>query len=267
MPVELSLSFSTRYSKAHTDIPHSKDSAFPFPGKPWYGFLASLVGPSLRAPDEEQCISEDMCVPILPDTMHPRDCERARPKPERPFPYDNCYHWSHTDTKIRVLADPEGFDTMVAIKLDVREDTKREKYFSEDILLQQEALKARDGRSSPAADHQAVDAIESRASSSIAHTSLPHSNPIADRSAYTSGSLRRSENDCASMHSYCTYESSVLSKESIDTMTEMGIFGDPSGDIEFQPLVRLWLDLEAHLKQDDIPSPIHFYEEVDAISQ
>ena len=69
------------------------------------------------------------------------------------------------------------------------------------------------------------------------------------------------------MHSYCTYESSVLSKESIDTMTEMGIFGDPSGDIEFQPLVRLWLDLEAHLKQDDIPSPIHFYEEVDGISR
>ena len=71
-----------------------------------------------------------MCVPIFPNTVHPRSREPVRPKPERPFPYDNCYHWSHTDTKIRVLADPEGFDTMVAIKLDVREDTKRERYFS-----------------------------------------------------------------------------------------------------------------------------------------
>ena len=199
--------------------------------------------------------------------MHPRDCERARPKPERPFPYDNCYHWSHTDTKIRVLADPEGFDTMVAIKLDMREDTKREKYSSEDILIQQEALKARDGRSSPAADHQAVDAAESQASSSIVHTSLPHSNPIADLPAYLSGSLWHSENDLASMHFNCTYESSILPRESIDTMTEMGIFGNPTGDIEFQPLVPLWLDLEARLRQEDISSSVYFHEEVDAIAQ
>ena len=50
-------------------------------------------------------------------------------------------------------------------------------------------------------------------------------------------------------------------------MTEMGIFGDPSGDIEFQPLVRLWLDFEGRLRQDDIPSPVHFHAEVDAIAQ
>ena len=206
------------------------------------------MGPSLRAPDEEQCISDGMCVPIFPNTVHPRSREPVRPKPERPFPYDNCYHWSHTDTKIRVLADPEGFDTMVAIKLDVREDTKREKYFSEDILIQQEALKARDERSSPAADHQAVEATESQASSSILHTSLPHPNPIAGSSACMSGSLRHSENDRVSMHSCCTYESGVLSNESIDMMTEMGIFGDPSGDIEFQPLGRLWLDFEGRLR-------------------
>ncbi|RPD57879.1 hypothetical protein L226DRAFT_575923 [Lentinus tigrinus ALCF2SS1-7] len=50
-------------------------------------------------------------------------------------------------------------------------------------------------------------------------------------------------------------------------MTEMGFFGDPSGNIEFQPLVHLWLDIEAHLKQEDIVSPVHFYEEIDAITQ
>ena len=69
------------------------------------------------------------------------------------------------------------------------------------------------------------------------------------------------------MHFNCTYESSILPRESIDTMTEMGIFGNPTGDIEFQPLVRLWLDLEACLGQEDIPSPIHLYKEVNAIAQ
>ncbi|KAI0690781.1 hypothetical protein C8T65DRAFT_527480, partial [Cerioporus squamosus] len=87
----------------------SWDTAFPFPGKPWYGFTASLVGPSLRVPDEGQCISADMCIPIFPNTAHPLGREPLRPMP-RTFPYDNCYHWSLTDMKIRVVASPEGFD-------------------------------------------------------------------------------------------------------------------------------------------------------------
>ncbi|RPD57878.1 hypothetical protein L226DRAFT_472381 [Lentinus tigrinus ALCF2SS1-7] len=113
----------------------SYDSVFPFPGKPWYGFSASLVGPSLRAVDEERCISADMCIPIFPNTAHPGGREPVRPKPERPFPYDNCYHWSFTDTKIRVIASPEGFNARIAVKLDAYEDTRREKFFARDGYL------------------------------------------------------------------------------------------------------------------------------------
>ncbi|KAI0690780.1 hypothetical protein C8T65DRAFT_88175 [Cerioporus squamosus] len=135
----------------------------------------------------------------------------------------------------------------MAVKLDVREDTRRERYFSEDAYLQQEALKARDGHHDPP-----------QTATSAGHGSLPDAD-------HHDLSHAGSEDEHASIRSRSTYESSIWSAESVDTMTEMGIFGDPSGNVEFQPLVHLWLDLEAHLKQEDIPSPLHFFEEIDVI--
>ncbi|RDX48680.1 hypothetical protein OH76DRAFT_1352111 [Lentinus brumalis] len=236
----------------------SWDSGLPFPGKPWYGFSASLVGPGLRAPDEERCIFPDMCIPIFPTIAHPRSRDPIRPKPERPFPYDDCYHWSFTDTRIRVIANPEGFDESTAVKLDAREDTRRERFFAEDAYRQQEALKARDHHRHPPTSREAREATAQEVS-----TFAGHGSPSDDD--YHLRSQPETEDECASIRSGSTHESSTSSLSN-DTMTEMGIFGDPSGNIEIQPLVHLWLDLEAHLTQEDIASPVQFFEEIEMIT-
>ncbi|TFK93250.1 hypothetical protein K466DRAFT_581204 [Polyporus arcularius HHB13444] len=42
-------------------------------------------------------------------------------------------------------------------------------------------------------------------------------------------------------------------------------FADPEESPELHPLCHLWCDVAANLKQDDIPSPAHLFEERDAI--
>ena len=182
-----------------------------------------------------------MCIPIFPNTAHPLDREPLRPMSAHPFPYDNCYHWSLTEMKLRVVASPEGFDMAIAVKLDASEDSRRERLFFEDSYRQTEALKAKTDLSAPLADCDDADAAPAKAEDS---------------------------DERASVYSY---ESSVSESyayaESIDTMTEMGIFGDPSGNAELQPLVHLWLDFGSRFTKDDIANPVHFLEEIDAITK
>lgn len=45
----------------------------------------------------------------------------------------------------------------------------------------------------------------------------------------------------------------------------MGIFAGPDQDVGVLPLVDLWLDLADNLKQEDIPDPLDFLKERDAI--
>lgn len=45
----------------------------------------------------------------------------------------------------------------------------------------------------------------------------------------------------------------------------MGIFAGPDQDVGVLPLVDLWLDLADNLKQEDIPDPLEFLKERDAI--
>ena len=43
------------------------------------------------------------------------------------------------------------------------------------------------------------------------------------------------------------------------------LFADPKEGFELQPLCHLWYDLAANIKQEEIPSPIHLFEERDAV--
>ncbi len=45
----------------------------------------------------------------------------------------------------------------------------------------------------------------------------------------------------------------------------MNIFAGPNQDIIVLPLVDLWLDLTDNLKQEDIPNPLDFFKERDAV--
>ena len=131
----------------------------------------------------------------------------------------------------------------IAVKLDASEDSRRERLFFEDSYRQTEALKAKTDLLAPLADCDDAD--------------------LAPAPAQAEDSDER-----ASLYSY---ESSVSESyayaESVDTMTEMGIFGDPSGNAELQPLVHLWLDFGSRFTKDDIANPVHFLQEIDAITK
>lgn len=70
----------------------------------------------------------------------------------------------------------------------------------------------------------------------------------------------------SSVDSGSSYADSALSDESEDSVNAlMEIFAGPNQDLGVVPLVDLWLDLAENLKQEDIPNPLEFLKERDAI--
>lgn len=70
----------------------------------------------------------------------------------------------------------------------------------------------------------------------------------------------------SSVDSGSSYSDSYLSDESEDSVQAlMGIFAGPNQDVGVLPLVDLWLDLAENLQQKDIPDPLEFLKERDAI--
>ena len=73
--------------------------------------------------------------------------------------------------------------------------------------------------------------------------------------------------DADSIYTYAGSRVSRYGGRSVDTLTEMGLFPDPSENFKLQPVCHLWGDLSANLKQEDISSPASLLEECDAITQ
>ncbi|KAI0629520.1 hypothetical protein C8Q77DRAFT_1042720, partial [Trametes polyzona] len=103
---------------------------FPFPNKPWYRYRISVIGQSLRDPDEEKGFTADMCVPIYPNNAHPDG--RAPVCPDKTFPYENCYHWIQTDMPIRVRAREGHFDQRDAFELSLPEQHRLNNCWNDD---------------------------------------------------------------------------------------------------------------------------------------
>ncbi|KAI0692636.1 hypothetical protein C8T65DRAFT_72799 [Cerioporus squamosus] len=83
--------------------------------KPWHNFRIYPIGPSVRPPNEDECVTSAMCTPIFPNTVHPEG--RAPLRTEPIFPFDNCYFWSRVNMEIRVCPRPEGFSRDDVIRL------------------------------------------------------------------------------------------------------------------------------------------------------
>ncbi len=204
--------------------------------RPWHGFTIYPIGPSLRAANEDECVTLEMCTPLFPNDSHPDG--RFPIHTEPPFPFDNCFLWSVADMDIRVCPRAEGFDRDKATCLPVgrlADHTRWIEYERKDQMRQRTAQQARQPH--PHAEPS------------------PAAAPCAQDDA-TSVSARHSAYSC----------SLIASTDSIDTTTELTRrFADPEKSPELHPLCHLWYDLAAHLEQDEIPSPVHLFEERDAI--
>ncbi|OJT08376.1 hypothetical protein TRAPUB_715 [Trametes pubescens] len=230
-----------------------QEPELPFPNKPWYRYELNVIAPSLCEEDAARGITADMCTPIYPNNKHPAGREPLRP--EKPFPYTNCYHWCNAlEIEIRVLPRPELFNEDQAIQLSYDEQMRFASHQFEDLLRSRRSLSFSTEPPPPPLPLQRTE------------TEPPVPAGATDPSArkppsVTSASSRSSFGSSASR--------SVMSEESdmnsVDEIMAMDIFTGPNADLDLLPLCELWLDMAVQLKEEDIPSPAGFLKERDEI--
>lgn len=89
--------------------------------------------------------------------------------------------------------------------------------------------------------------------------------PQADLSAGSSDMYDGSVYSDSEYASSCSTISTWVSGVSDVDPQLVRLFADPEESPELQPLCHLWTDVVANIKQDEIPSPVHLFEERDAI--
>lgn len=206
-----------------------------------------------------------MCVPIFPNTSHPRGRTPLRTEPV--FPYDNCYHWIQFRTDVRVRARPEKFDERRAIHLPSDEYVEMGCHWGEDaprMIEMRRQYRAATGWQDP--DPQV--SIESPCWQNTNTDWVCRGvKPVATKREVLFNQYQASSSaSTSSVDSGSSYSDSHLSDESEDSVHAlMGIFAGPNQDVGVLPLVDLWLDLADNLKQEDIPDPLEFLKERDAV--
>lgn len=154
---------------------------------------------------------------------------------------------------IRVLARPEGFDRTKIARLSVKVSMRLDDCLADDTEKRLDALEARStalGLSSgPASNLDREDA---------SHIPVPDDQLAEDNDGVVEGDA----------HSFRTLSSDYSSASSnLDESGSMldGFFGDPHQNVEILPLVHLWVDMAAEVKQEDIADPRELFKERDAI--
>ncbi|RDX48671.1 hypothetical protein OH76DRAFT_647253 [Lentinus brumalis] len=269
----------------------------PWPNSLWYSYSIIPVAPCLRPADEERGATPDMCIPIHPNIGHPREHEGVRTEPG--FPFDNCYHWTdHRFTMdVRVRPSPDGFDDDLSYKLAPAERTKSVRFVREDYARMRAI---REGQSQPAQAQPACVSSShevSESSTEPGHEVEQHKDAVIAASATPLGASLDAEGSSESPRA------PAASEALLDSDTTQSADGDSIGDsydadgashepvtrstaeeieiwmsvkrrleeyrrkTELYPLVDLWYDLPAHLKQDEIPNPLGLFKERDELNR
>ncbi|KAI0740883.1 hypothetical protein C8Q76DRAFT_206040 [Earliella scabrosa] len=226
--------------------------ALPFPNKPWYLFSLMPVAPSSPQRDDEQRITPEMCTPIFPNAARPAGREPLRTTPI--FPYTNCYHCTDACIDVRVLARPEGFIEEEATKLPADQRAILGRNFAQDRA---------DTYTNWCSGGLDVRGGFGDATPSDVH--VGRTGEDMDVGRLVDADVIEDGDGTASLYSHLTLSSTAPSDDPVDTMINMGMFGDPTANVEVLPLVHLWMNLGENLKQEEITDPIHLYEERDAI--
>lgn len=251
----------------------------PFPDKPWYRFRALPIGPHLPPPNEAKGYTSDMCIPIFPNMNHPTG--RAPLPSERPFPYGNCYHWIDESVVIRVRARQEGFDETNAIKIPARDEVLMSVAWGEDYKrarairasrnppkanvhpdISHEDCDSRNSHHVPSSAHHCDDEGDGGLEVTLSELRNVHSAELANRS------LEHNNNAASiSSASFRSVRSEQGPSDSVGDIIRMDIFTGPDADLDLVPLVDLWPDIANTLKEEDLPSPLELYKEIEAIQR
>ncbi|KAI0664046.1 hypothetical protein C8Q70DRAFT_215546 [Cubamyces menziesii] len=230
-----------------------REMALPFPDQPWYRFEILPIAPCLRPSDDARGITPDMCVPIYPNTSHPSGRTPLHPEPEGLFPYNNCYSWFETKATVRVRSRPEEFDETHAVTLPPMGRVKLKQAFIECGLQMGENKQAMTRSTAP--DVGAPLAMQA-----------PH--PLAPPMDVPISTRHRRASVASSSSSNSSFAMNIQPRSSLEDLAIMDIFSGPNDDVGLVPLVDLWIsELEDHLRQEDIPSPLEMFAEFAEIAR
>ncbi|KAH9846489.1 hypothetical protein C2E23DRAFT_744022 [Lenzites betulinus] len=200
----------------------------PFPSSEWFRFDVSPIGTTLHPEDPAHGISSDMAIPIYPNTQHPTG--RAPVRTKTSFPFSKCYHWADNLVTVRIRSRPDKYDDSAAVKVSSREHLRMEDLLWQDSNRIDEFLQAREEQVIP------TSVIPRPAS------------PSSQDSRLSDGS-----------------------DDDTEGLIRMDIFNlfphEDDENEELLPLVDVWFDLDTHLTEDDIPSPLEFDKERAAVAQ
>ncbi|KAI0350621.1 hypothetical protein OH77DRAFT_1430801 [Trametes cingulata] len=224
----------------------------PFPTSPWFRFQVSPIGTTLRPEEPARGVTSGMCIPIFPNEDHP--AHRPSIRTRKPFPFSHCYHWVDNLTTVRIRRIPELYEDAPAIKVGSLQHIRMEKVFAEDCSRINAFVEARQAE-------EGVPRLTPRPLSRGSQDSRLSDESSAERDLRAP---RCSEPTPEDVH----LPTGPQINPCLEDLLHMDIFNiahDP--DVQFLPLVDLWFDLAEHLTEDEIPSPLDFYEERKAIAR
>ncbi len=268
------------------------------PDMRWCRYEVAPIGTTLRPPDEAQGITSDMVIPIAPNKHYTGGRRPLYPTPS--FPFSNCYHWIMNSISVRIRVHEDGVEHDGAIKLPPAESYAMNETFFPDCQRIGKYLRESNG---PTPSAPKADLEESYAAALASSTSgddpkepeLFNMEPSVQDDArvdvltdtylrlVTQRGLRRSgppsqsdgpersrnrrehSSDVVPGSHEAQKQSPVTPVSSRDSGLDM--FGwDPDPNTARIPLVDAWLDIDKHLTEDDIPSPLELQKEIERIA-
>ena len=210
-----------------------------------------MVGAGLRPANQALCITEDMCAPIFPNADHPTG--RAPLVPKIPFPFPNCYHWFGEDTELEVRIKRGVYDQQDGeqhVALPGIQHAYMQDYYQDDNY------RVLDMRAQQAGTDGQATSVYAESECSV----------YQDPEGIDRGEIDNSSDFNCSFGD-CSVEGSFASDACSD-QEPTDIFGmNRDSRRAMIPVVDCWLDLRAHLKEDEIPNPFTFIRQCRALSQ
>ena len=236
------------------------------PQSEWCSYVVNPIASTLRAASPEWGITPDMVLPIPPNTAHLKVpnpfVDEENPDYVFEFPFENCFFWADSDTelRVRVRRGDDQFDNNKAISLPLRPHLHLIDSFTPDIATIGEYLSR--PRDKPARHPQTAasegipsmppdphfDALKGRL------PALLYENDVPDNR------LEGNVHDGEPPSAPDSVPASVPSP--VEELLSMNLFGwlpDPA--TKYIPLVNCWFELEEHLTESTISSPVDLWTE------
>ncbi|RPD57886.1 hypothetical protein L226DRAFT_563584 [Lentinus tigrinus ALCF2SS1-7] len=253
----------------------------PMPDMRWCRYGVSPIGTMLRSVDETRGITPDMVIPIAPNKRCTGEHSPVHPTPA--FPFSNCYHWALNHRGVRIRVHEDGVEHEGAISLSPEESYALKEGFFPDCQRARKAQREKYGESPDAARASSIGAYD------VHNPELPVMDPaiqgvtghidVLTDTYYrlvTQRGLRRSgppsESDMSDSAEDVTgshdgqRQMTVTPKSSREGLG-FDLFGwDPDLNTAKIPLVDVWLDIDKHLTEDDIPSPDELDKEFEQVN-